>query len=259
MMARYRFFALNLATFLLPVSLSHGITLSLTPIKDTVIYEDPTGSLANARGSNLFAGVNGGGGGNLELRTLISFDVSGIPSGSTITGVSLSLQANSRLGTSTTVQTNFHRLLGDWGEGTSLPSDGGGGSGGDATPGDATWIHTFSSTDLWDTPGGDFVASPSATLDVTENFRHTWTSPELVTDVQGFVDGDFDNFGWILIAEPGARTKRFFSHDSFDSIVFPQLIVDYTPIPEPGVTSIFLTLIIPALLQRRRRQIALRR
>lgn len=252
-MPLHRFLALILATPLLSASLSHGVTLSLTPVKDTVIYEDATGSLANARGSNLFAGLNGGGGGNRELRSLISFDVGGIPSGATITGVSLSLQANSRQGTSTTVQTNLHRLLGDWGEGTSVPNDGGGGSGGDATPGDATWIHTFSSTDLWNTPGGDFVASSSATLDIIDNFRYDWTSPELVSDVQGFVDGDFENFGWILIAEPGGRAKRFFSLNNVDAIVLPQLVVDYTPIPEPGVTSLLLALAIPTLLRRRRR------
>lgn len=243
---------LTLAMPVVLASLAHGVTLTLTPVKDTVIYEDPSGSLAVSRGSNLFAGVNGGGGGNRELRTLITFDVSGIPSGSTITGVRFSLQANSRQGTSTTVETNLHRLLGDWGEGNSLPNDGGGGSGGDATPGDATWIHTFSSTDLWDTPGGDFVSSPSATLDIIDNFRYDWSSPGLVSDVQGFVDGDFDNFGWILIAEPGARTKRFFSNDNITDVLLPRLIVDYNAIPEPGTTSILLALTIPALLRRRR-------
>jgi len=35
-------------------------------------------------------------------------------------------------------------------------------AGDDAAPGDATWIHTFYDTEDWDSPGGDFVASPSA-------------------------------------------------------------------------------------------------
>ena len=251
-MNRNKFFILSAGTISISLHLSEAASISLSPVKDNVIYEDATGSLSNALGVNLFAGVNGGGGGNLELRSLITFDLSGIPTGATINSASLNLTANARQGTSTPVQTSLHRLLGDWGEGTSVPNDGGGGSGGDATIGDATWIHQFSASSLWNTPGGDFVESPSASLEVIGNILHTWTSLGLANDVQGFVDGDFDNFGWILIAESGGRAKRFASGDNSDSNFMPSLTVDYTPIPEAGTSFLLLGTLIPTLLRRRR-------
>jgi len=251
-MVEKTFLALGSGSLFLFTSVSHAVSLSLSPIKDNVIYEDASGSLSNALGVNLFAGVNGGGGGNRELRSLITFDVSGIPSGSIINSVSLNLTANARQGTAATVQTRVHRLLGDWGEGTSTPNDGGGGSGGNATVGDATWIHQFSATSLWDNPGGDFVENPSASLPVTSNLLYSWASSGLENDVQGFVNGDFDNFGWILIAEQDGRAKRFFSGQSGDVNSRPQLLIEYTPVPEPGTSSLLLAMSIPAVLKRRR-------
>lgn len=227
-------------------------SISLAPLKDNVIYEDESGNLSNALGPNLHAGENGGGGGNLELRSLITFDISAIPAGSTVNQVSLRLIGNSNRGTSITVDTSLHRILANWGEGSSVPSNGGGGSGGTSTEGDATWIHRFSTTPLWETPGGDFSAQASASLEVTENNLYTYSSLGLVSDVQGFVDGTFDNFGWILIAEDGGRAKRFGSGDHPDEIFRPELVVDYRPVPEPEVSLLLFGALTLTLFRCRR-------
>ncbi len=243
--------------FLLPTvalcsaSSSHAITLSFSPNRDNVIFEDADG-LSNGLGENLFAGENGSRGGNRELRSLITFDISSIPSGAIVNSVTLNLTANTPRRTNVTVSTSLHRLLGDWGEGSSTPSIGQGGNGATATSGDATWIHQFSPGDTWDTPGGDFILDPSAILDITENRLYSYESEQLASDVQGFIDGDFNNFGWILIAENGADAKRFSSGQSSNSQAIPELIIDFTPIPEPSTSALLAALIIPTLLRRQR-------
>ena len=54
----------------------------------------------------------------------------------------------------------MRRALADWGEGTSF----GLGAGSPATPGDATWLHTFYNTDLWTNAGGDFSSDMPVTV-----------------------------------------------------------------------------------------------
>jgi len=68
------------------------------------------------------------------------------------------------------------RLLADWGEGTSNATGGlGEGGGGPATTNDATWVHRFYSTQLWNTPGGDFAAAASATTTVSDIGNYSWS------------------------------------------------------------------------------------
>ena len=68
--------------------------------------------------------------------------------------------------------TQLHRVLSDWGEGTSGaggdPLHMGGGGGSPATAGDATWLHTFFDTSFWANPGGDFSSTASAARSVDQ-------------------------------------------------------------------------------------------
>ena len=97
-----------------------------------------------------------------ELRRgVLAFDIAGnIPPGSMITAVSLSLNM-SRTPTNTAYVMELHKLLADWGEGTSI-APGEEGDGAPATPNDATWRHRFFDTIFWNTQGGDFSATVSA-------------------------------------------------------------------------------------------------
>jgi len=59
----------------------------------------------------------------------------------------------------------LHKLLADWGEGTSQAT-GEEGQGAPATPNDATWRHRFFDTIFWTNDDGDFSATVSASQSV---------------------------------------------------------------------------------------------
>ena len=61
----------------------------LNPVNDNTLYENDQGDLSNGVGVHMFAGTTNGG---AFRRALIAFDItSGVPAGSIITGVSLTL------------------------------------------------------------------------------------------------------------------------------------------------------------------------
>ena len=118
--------------------------INITPSKDNTLYEyDPAeGDLSNALGFHFFAGENAIG----DLRRgVVAFDIAGqIPPGSTITSVTLSMNmSQTALETERIIE--LHKLLADWGEGTSQAT-GEEGQGAPATPNDATWRHRFALT-----------------------------------------------------------------------------------------------------------------
>lgn len=88
-----------------------------------------------------------------------------------------------------------HRILEDWSEGPSNPS-GSEGGGSPGVAGDVTWVHRVLPDSLWATPGGTFVPSASATLQVADVGSYTFASTsQLVGDVQGWLDDPSTNFG----------------------------------------------------------------
>ena len=91
--------------------------INIMPSKDNTLYEyDPAeGDHSNGAGFHFFAGENAMG----EIRRgVLAFDIAGtIPPGSTITAVSLSM--NMSMTPTGAVTVELHKLLADWGEGTS--------------------------------------------------------------------------------------------------------------------------------------------
>ena len=201
-------------------------SVTLEPSKDNTLFEDSDGGLSNGSGDHIFAGRT------VEpnnRRALLAFDIAGsIPAGASINSVGLVLNASRT--TSGSQAISMHRVLADWGEGASNAT-GQEGRGANATSGDATWLHRFSTSDLWSTQGGDFSPAASATISVSGNGTYTWSSTAaLVADVQTWVDDSSSNFGWILIGnESTSKTaKRFDSRENSGS-VRPKLTVDFTP------------------------------
>ena len=189
--------------------LASAATVSIMPSKDNTLYQyvPAEGDLSNGAGFHFFAGENGTG----ELRRgVLAFDIAGsIPPGSTITGVSLSV--NMSMTSSDAVRNmELHKLLADWGEGTSH-AQGGEGSGAPATPNDATWRHRFYDTIFWTMQGGDFSAMVSASQSVGPIGQYTWSSAQMVADVQSWLDNPATNFGWLVLGDEsaGATAKRF--------------------------------------------------
>src|SRR5436190_14685468 len=216
--------------------LASATIINIHPIKDNTLYEfDPAeGDRSNALGNHFFAGETAMG----ELRRgVLAFDIAGsIPPGSTILGVTLSLNT-SRTASDTPRNVELHKLLADWGEGTSV-APGEEGDGAPATTNDATWRHRFFDTVFWTTEGGDFSATVSATQSVGPLGQYTWSSAQMVADVQSWVNNPASNFGWLVLGDESAlgTTKRF---DTRESASPPVLTIEYTrsqPAPRPRPT-----------------------
>src|SRR5437660_7077831 len=205
--------------------------ININPIKDNTLYEfvPAEGDLSNALGFHFFAGETGMG----DLRRgVLAFDIAGnIPAGSTILGVTLSLNM-SRTSSDTARNVELHSLLADWGEGTSQAS-GDEGMGAPATPNDATWRHRFFDTIFWTTEGGDFAPTISASQSVGAIGVYTWSAPQMVADVQFWLDDPTgSNFGWLVLGDESAAAtaKRF---DTRESATPPVLTIIYRLAPTP--------------------------
>jgi PKD repeat protein len=123
----------------------------------------------------------------------------------------------------------LHRLLEDWSEGPSDPT-GQEGGGTTAVAGDVTWIHRESPGTLWSSSGASFAQSASAALQVAGEGGYSYSStPELVTDVQEWLDIPSGNFGWALVVDspPSGSAKRFNSRENGTSSSRPKLTVEY--------------------------------
>jgi len=226
--------ALAIAVGALGGSLASAGTVNIHPSKDNTLYEyDPdVGDLSNALGMHFFAGKTAM---NALRRGVLAFDITGnIPPGSTITGASLSANM-SRTPTNTAFVVELHKLLADWGEGTSI-APGQEGAGTPATPNDATWRHRFFDTIFWSTQGGDFSATVSASQMVGGLGHYTWSSAQMVADVQGWLDNPASNFGWLMLGDEvsSPTSKRF---DTRESTNPPVLAITYVPSGTPTPTS----------------------
>src|SRR5581483_5542425 len=187
---------------------------NINPSKDNTLYEfvPADGDRSNALGQHFFAGETSQG----EVRRgVLAFDIAGnVPPGSTILGVTLGLNM-SRTGLDTARTIELHKLLADWGEGTSV-APGEEGDGAPATPNDATWRHRFFDTIFWTTQGGDFSATVSASQSVGPVGMYTWSSSQMRADVQSWLDDPTSNFGWLVLGDESEITtaKRFDTRES---------------------------------------------
>ena len=205
--------------------------VTIDPAKDNTLFQNAFGiDLSNGSGVYLFTGATALPPPDGDIRrALIQFDIAGaLPARSTINGVSLRLHMSKTIAGPQPV--DLHRLLIDWGEGAS---DALGPEGGGIAPaaGDATWTHTFFDSEFWQTPGGDFSNVVSGTTMVAGNGSYTWEStPELVADVQLWLDAPSMNFGWLLRSAESVPTtaKRFDSRENGAVEKRPKLTIDIT-------------------------------
>ena len=141
------------------VPLARGAIVTIYPSQDNSIYSESDAS--NALGQ-LYSGATPLG---PVRRALLEFDVaaSGIPSGSVIDAVSLDLVLT-KIGAAGAAAATFqlYPLLSAWSEGSSSGS----GTGGVASPTDATWNYRLFNTSPWVQPGGDYSLVPSGTTSI---------------------------------------------------------------------------------------------
>lgn len=243
-------------------------SVTLTPAADTTLYEN-SGTESNGVGAWLFVGRTAQPG-TPRRRALLRFDLAAIPPDAVVQSVSLRLNMSRTIVGDVPVR--LHRAIGAWGEGTSDASAQEG-VGAPATPGDATWTQRVYPATAWTAVGGDFVATPSASLTVgalTGPYTFASTAA-LVADVQGWVANPTGNAGWLLQVDenlPGPSAKRFNSRQNTTAGTLPELTVTYVagagppPVDVAGIPTlrpIGLALLVLSLLAFAAARLARRR
>ncbi|HEX5445037.1 MAG TPA: DNRLRE domain-containing protein [Pirellulales bacterium] len=222
-----------------------GGQVILTPAKDNTLIQrsDPGSQLSNGQGDIFVGRTNQDGQGTATIsirRGLVQFDVAGnIPAGATITSATLTMVDVMGLNGDRTVE--LHRVLADWGEGASFQN---GGMGAASQAPDASWLYNFYNTSSWTTPGGDFSNAVSASTTLYDasapgpifpsGSSFSWSSatdPQMIADVQDWLDSPASNFGWLLRGDEsaGKTIKRLAGGESATP---PVLVINF--VPEPG-------------------------
>ncbi len=203
--------------------------VTITADRDNTLYfsTDPLAQKSNGAGPSFYAGNNSS---MFQRRGLVHFDLaSAVPAGSTINSVTFTLTLDQTLSSTQTVK--VHRVLADWGEGTSNAGTPGG-QGTTPTAGDATWLYRFFNSASWGTPGGDFVPAASATASHTGDVGpKSWSGAGLAQDVTDWLADPSSNFGWIVIGDETDVTtaRRYDSREAAIASVRPMIVVDFTP------------------------------
>jgi len=200
-------------------------------MQDTSIFSESENSGGGTDG--IFAGTT------LQLvirRALLRADLTSLPPGTTVLGVTLELTVDRSGGNLGDSPFTLHRLNQDWGEGT-VDGPSAGGFGGAPDSGDATWSFNFFNSSPWDSPGADFVSTASAEANAGQaGSVAMWTSQGLAADVQRWLDDPSSNFGWLIKStQEGEQqiVKRFRSSQASSSR--PKLVVTIeVPSPSPA-------------------------
>jgi hypothetical protein len=160
-------------------------------------------------------------------RALFKFDLTNVPTHALILSVALNIEVT-RVPDEPPVNSTFglRRMLRPWGEGDKVATGlNPPGQGRPATAGEATWLCAFFPTNEWTDPGGaagvDFSSTESSFefIGGLGSYRFPST-PELVADVQDWVNYPETNFGWLLLSNDEITiltSRRFASREDPDA------------------------------------------
>ena len=232
-------------SLLLAILLAHDIaaqesaTITLFPDKDNTLIEDADGSMSNGAADSFYAGRVGANGNRTLRRAVFHFDMTSLPENIEVLSATLSLHVTLPE-RSDPISFKLHRVTQDWGEGTSSFT---GGVGAPSTESDATWIHTFYEESFWNSPGGDFIESPSATLSLGGAGTFVFNStPEMLEDINYWYEHPEENFGWILLGDesgPSFTVKQISSRESRIPEDRPTLTIEYIDPALPVELTLF--------------------
>lgn len=212
------------------------------PTQSAVVTLSPT---ADVRILSFFPNSNEGNGGLLAVytqpgnvqRTLLQFNLSGIPIGQQIDSAVLTLHPNPSLGDNANgLNMDVHAVTKAWSE---LQ---------------VTW-DSASAGNAWATAGGDFDPFVYATSKSTSNV--TPINWDVTSLVKNWYDGSLDNFG-MLIRSFNGNELHFNSDEVADANLRPTLMVTYS-VPEASSLLMLGVGIITGLgLMRFRRALSTR-
>ncbi len=214
-------FRSGLAAVLL-VANAAASTVTLGPAQDSMVTEQFPGT---PQGSNtvMLAGTNG----KLESsRSLLAFDLTGIPSNAIVTSAALTVKVvKVSPGFPPAVTMDLRRILVAW----------------DET--EATWTNRLALVQ-WSTNGAaaplDFSNAVTQTTSVAGQGTYTFVSNAgLMADVQSWISDPNNNFGWFIISEAQGTDYtecKFGTRD--DPANAPSLAIQFTlPAAPPVLTA----------------------
>ncbi|HQX50631.1 MAG TPA: DNRLRE domain-containing protein [Planctomycetaceae bacterium] len=215
-------------------SLLSALTVQLSADRDNTLYDVIAGDVSNGHGQYIVTG--GATGAASARRGLLSFDIAsaGIPSGSTILDVVLSMNLAESIGGTASVSVN--KLLKAWGEaGSDAPGNEFDGAA--AQQFDATWLFSRFDGTAWTNAGGDFSGS-SGSVAVSSLGIYEWIGGGLIGDVQQWLDSPVQNFGWLIKgSEVSGNVKAFDSRDSANAVLRPKLEITYEEPVQPSIVE----------------------
>lgn len=214
-------------------------SLTITPpTQDSYIREDNTTRNYGAATTLRIQSRSG----NKDRRSLLSFDLSSVPTGATLEAAELRLYVTRLPKNQRTI--NVHRLTNSWLEGS-----GNGVNNSPAINGVTWWERQYGNNAWtgagpwdWVTRGGDFQAAvTAATLTPAAN---GWMSWNVLTDVSAWYGGAA-NYGWMLkdaAEDSGSRQRMKFvsKEDGGQPLFWPQLLVTYLLANTTGPTEMFV-------------------
>jgi hypothetical protein len=192
-----------------------------------------------------FVGMNAGTTQNgPRTRALLRFDLSSFPTNTVIQSARLTVQVTQQpIDGYDFTAFGLHRMFRPWGEGNKIPTTQPG-QGVPATSGEATWLHAFFPTNQWAEPGGQpgtdyspIESSFEIVYDVANSPYVFPSTPELVDDVQLWINKPATNHGWMLRCAdefPRFTARRFGTRE--DSNNSPVLELMYLVPPVLRIT-----------------------
>ncbi len=220
-------------------SVASSVAIVVDAAKDTSVYSETTGNSNGANPQIVLGNAASLGATQAGIRrALLEFDVAtSVPAGATILTTQLQLTSTFAPTNPTGTQTvSLYLVSTEWGEALS---NGGIGAGAVGLTGDATWANAIVGSTAWGAAGGDFNASARASTSVTgvaggtgAGGTYIWSSSNLVSDVQSWLDTPSGNHGWMLRSgeTSGTRTTKVFdSRESATAGNRPKLNLTYRP------------------------------
>lgn len=220
--------AYHLLSLLAAMAIPRAATVTIPVTADTTLHEVTPASNLGAT-THVAAGAVGTRAGSLPTRGLFRFDLTGkIPAGATVTSAKFIVSVVFSPGGPASVF-ELHRVLRAWGEGNKS-----GNLGEPASPGEATWRSPDGSNTLWEGASNDIITPPSSEAFVNAAARYTFDStPNMISDVQGWLSNPSSNFGWLLktSTENISQTARRFGAKEGGSSTRAALEVTFAEAP----------------------------
>ena len=218
-------------------------TGNFIPAADTSLLEvSPSNNLGGYFGMNSGTTQNGP-----RTRALLRFDLSSLPTNTVVQSATLTVHVTQQpIDGYDFTAFGLHRMFRPWGEGDKIPVTQPG-QGVPATAGEATWLHAFYPTNQWTEPGGqpgtDYSSIESSfeiIYDVAGSPYIFPSTPELVDDVQAWINKPATNHGWMFRCAdelPRFTARRFGTREDANNAPVLELKYLVPPLLEISPTN----------------------